>query len=90
MGLHCRLGRVRPRHALAHLTIACTSALAVLTAACARSTAPPASSASSTAAPAVTWQHTTSPVGAIQFPAMPSPAATIVMAAALAKRDLRR
>ena len=69
MALFCDPGRVRPRRALTGLTIAFTAALAVLTAGCARSTAPATASTPSTASSAVTAQHTSSPGGAIHFPA---------------------
>jgi len=69
MGLFCDPGRVRPRGALTGLTIALTSALAVLIAGCARSAAPATASTPSTASSAVAAPHTSSPAGAIHFPA---------------------
>lgn len=69
MALLCDPVRVRPRRARAGLTIAFTSALAVLTAGCAGSTDPSTSSTPSTVSSAVTAQHTSSPGGAIHFPA---------------------
>jgi hypothetical protein len=68
MGLFCDPVRVRPRRGLTGLMIACASALAVLAAGCARSTAPSTSSTPSSASSAVTARRTSSPDGAIRFP----------------------
>jgi hypothetical protein len=69
MGLFCDPERVRPRRALTGLMIAFTSALAVLAAGCAGSTAPSTSSTPFSVSSAVTAQRTSSPGGAIHFPA---------------------
>jgi hypothetical protein len=69
MGLFCDPARIRPCRALTGLTIVFPLALVLLTAGCAGSTAPSTSSTPSTAASAVTAQHTSSPGGAIHFPA---------------------